>query len=131
MHQLLPEEIAELAELEAELFPGNCFNEYTLRNELTTSRCWVETKEGKLLGYVMTRVEGNLVDILRLGVRPGSHRQGIASRLLTKALGEAPRAVLTVKKDNEAALALYFSFNFRIVAHLEQEGAWLMATSFD
>lgn len=129
MRVALPEDVEELAALEAELFPDNCFNERTLQYELKSSRGWVVEKEGKLIGYVLVRIENGLVDILRLGVAPGHHRQGIASRLLTRALGLAPRAVLTVKKDNTAALSLYFSFGFRIIAHLKDEQAWLMVTS--
>jgi ribosomal protein S18 acetylase RimI-like enzyme len=128
MRAALPEDVDELAALEAELFPDNCFNENTLRNEMKISRCWVEDKGGKLIGYVLVRVEDDLVDILRLGVRPGNHRQGIATRLLTKALGQAPTAdaVLTVKKDNAPAMSLYFNFGFRIISHLEGDEAWVM-----
>jgi ribosomal protein S18 acetylase RimI-like enzyme len=129
MRVALPEDVEELARIEAELFPDNCFNERTLLYELQSSRGWVVEKEGKLLGYVLARVENDLVDILRLGVVPGHHRQGIATRLLTKALSLAPKAMLTVKKDNVAALSLYFEFGFRITAHLKDEQAWMMATS--
>ena len=129
MRVALPEDVEELARIEAELFPDNCFNERTLLYEMQSSRGWVVEREGKLLGYVLVRVENGLVDILRLGVVPGHHRQGIATRLLTKALSLAPKAMLTVKKDNAAALSLYFSFGFRITAHLEDEQAWMMATS--
>lgn len=126
MRYLLAEEINELAELEASLFPDNCFNEYTLRRELQISRCLVESKGGKLIGYALVRIDEGLVDILRLGVQPGYHRQGVASRLLVRVLGEAPVALLTVKKDNLPALSLYVNFGFRIVAQLEREKAWLM-----
>ncbi len=129
MRVALPEDVEELAELEAELFPDNCFNEHTLRYELQSSRGWVEESDGRLLGYVLVRTESGLVDILRLGVRSEHHRQGIASRLLARAVQEAPKAMLTVKKDNAAALSLYFSFGFRITAHLDDDNAWLMATS--
>ena len=126
MRRLLPDEVEELAALEAELFPDNCFNENTLRRELKVSKCWVETRERELIGYVLARVEDDLVDILRLGVRSRHTRQGVATRLLLRASSEAPRAMLTVKKDNVPAVSLYFAYGFRIVAHLEDEGAWMM-----
>lgn len=131
MRQLLPEEVEELAALEAELFPENCFNENTLRGELKVSQCWVINDENKILGYMLARIDDQIIDILRLGVRSSHARQGIASRLLTRALQEAPKAMLMVKKGNVPALKLYLSFGFKVVAHTEHEDSWVMATSCD
>lgn len=124
MRRALPEDADELAVLEGKLFPDNCFNERTLSNELKISRCWVEERGGKLIGYAIVRVDGAMADILRLGVLPGHHRQGVASRLLTVAMREAPSSMLTVRKDNEPALSLYFSFGFRIMG--ETQESWVM-----
>lgn len=129
MRRALPEDVDELAEIEAELFPDNCFNERTLLSEMAISRCWVEERAGKLIGYVLVRVEDDTADILRLGVLPGYHRQGVASRLLTKAMSQARESMLTVRKDNDPALNLYCSFGFRILS--ETGSSWVMFRSDD
>lgn len=126
MRRLLKEEVEELAQLEEELFPDNCFNEVTLRKQLKSASCWVETRDQKFIGYVIAQVDGNMVDILRIGVLPSHQRTGVGSRLLFRALMEAPKAMLTVKKDNASALRLYFSYGFEIAGHLEEEEAWMM-----
>ena len=124
MRKALLEDVDELAALERELFPDNCFNERTLNNELKLSKCWVEERDGKLIGYVLVRIEDDMADILRLGVLPGYHKQGVATRLLTRALQETPGVMLTVRKENDPALSLYFSFGFQIIG--ETEGSWVM-----
>lgn len=124
MRKALPEDVDELASLEGELFPDNCFNERTMSNELKVSRCWVEERGERIIGYVLVRVDDGMADILRLGVLPGHHRQGVATRLLTVALREAPATMLTVRKYNDPALSLYFGFGFRIMGELEE--SWVM-----
>ena len=124
MRHALPEDMEELAELEAELFPDNCFNSYTLRHELKFSRCWVVEAEHKLAAYILARVDGDLVDIIRVGVREEHRRQGLAYRLMMKALSLAPKAALMVVKTNRPALRLYQDLGFKISGDLR--GSWLM-----
>lgn len=124
MRRALPEDVEELAELEARLFLENCFNAYTLRQELRFSRCWVIEAGGQLAGYLLARMDGDLVDILRVGVREESRRQGLAYRLMLKALSLAPRATLMVKKGNMPAMSLYKELGFKITGTLHE--SWLM-----
>lgn len=124
MRRALPEDVEELALLEAELFPENCFNAYTISQELKFSRCWVIEAGGKLAGYLLARVDGDLVDILRVGIREESRRQGLAYRLMVKALSLAPRATLMVAKRNAPAMSLYKDLGFKISGALHE--SWLM-----
>lgn len=126
MRPALPEDADEIAKLEMELFPDNCFNAYTIRNELKYSSCWVIGTD-QLKGYLLARVDGNLVDVLRVGVREEHRGLGLGYRLMTKALSLAPRATLMVRKDNSRALHLYLSLGFHIAGEFEQ--SWMMLTS--
>lgn len=126
MRRALPEDAAEVAYLEMKMFPENCFNEYTLRQEFKYSSCWVI--EGPVLrGYLITRVDGDLVDIMRVAVREEYQGMMLGFRLMNKALSLAPRATLMVRKDNERALRLYLGLGFRIAGEFEQ--SWMMLTS--
>lgn len=126
MRRALPEDAAEIAELEMKMFPENCFNEYTLRQEFKHSSCWV-IEGDRLRGYLITRVEAGLVDIMRIAVREEHQGQHLGFRLMNKALSMAPRATLMVRKDNKRALKLYFDLGFRIAGEFEQ--SWMMLTS--
>ena len=126
MRRALPEDAAEIAELEMKMFPENCFNEYTVRGEVEHSPCYV-IDDGGLKAYLIARVDGDLVDILRIAVKEGHQGQALGFRLVTRALSLAPRATLMVRKDNERALKLYFSLGFQIAGEFEQ--SWMMLTS--
>jgi len=127
MRRALPEDVDELERLEATLFPDNCMNARTLAIELNHSVCFVERNEDGLGAYLLARVEGDLVDILRVGVLSQYRKTGLASRMLTMALKLAPKAMLMVRKDNVGAVRLYRSFNFSITG--EYENNWVMVTS--
>jgi ribosomal protein S18 acetylase RimI-like enzyme len=125
MRPALREDVEELEQLEVELFPDNCMNSLTLRNELKHSKCWVvESPERQVIGYVLARVDGDLVDVLRLGVSSRYQGSGLGGRLLERALQEAPRAMLMVAKSNKPALSLYSSAGFSPVG--EVAGSWVM-----
>lgn len=125
MRPALVEEVEELEQLEVELFPDNCMNALTLSNELKHSKCWVvEDNARRIVGYVLARVDGDLVDVLRLGVRDGHRGTGLGGRLLRRAMREAPRAMLMVDKNNVPALKLYSSAGFQPVAEIAS--SWVM-----
>lgn len=125
MRPALAEEVEEIEQLEMELFPENCMNARTLANELKHGKCWVvEDDDRKVIGYVLARVDNDIVDILRLGVRSGHRCHGLGSRLLRRAMLEAPRAMLMVDKNNQPALRLYESYGFSVVGTVT--GSWVM-----
>ena len=125
MRRALPEDAEEIAQLELELFPDDWLNAWSIRNELKHSKCWV-IGEDRLRAYLLTRTEGSLVDILRVGVRREHQGHGLGYRLVQKALTLAPKAVLMVRKDNKKALDLYHSLGFQIVGEFKQ--SWTMLT---
>jgi ribosomal protein S18 acetylase RimI-like enzyme len=126
MREAQPADVDELEEMENNIFPDNSMNARTLLNELRCSKCFVAEREGRIAGYILARVEGDLVDILRVGVRPEFHRQGIARKLMEWAIPLANKAVLLVRKGNDPAIKLYISLEFRIVGHLLNDDSWLM-----
>lgn len=116
------EDAPAIAELEMELFPGECFNEYTIRRELEVGIGWVEDEP--FSGYVLVRLDGELADITRLGVSEEFQGKGVGSRLLEKALTTAPKIMLSVRKYNLRALKLYLTRGFKITAEIGD--SWVM-----
>jgi ribosomal protein S18 acetylase RimI-like enzyme len=127
MRRALPEDVEELERLEATLFPDNCMNARTLAIELKHGVCILERNDEGIGAYLLARIDGDLVDIMRVGVLEHYRRAGIASRMLTMALKLAPKAMLMVRKDNMGAIRLYHSFGFQITGEFEE--SWVMATS--
>lgn len=83
-------------------------------------------QDGALIAYTLWRVDEGLMDITRLGVRSGYRRMGLGRILLrTARITARLPAMLTVKKDNAEALALYRAEGFRVVGDL-RTGAWVM-----
>lgn len=115
-------DIDALLALEEALF-DNAMSERMLRYELENGRGWIY---GDMFGYILTRPDGALVDIVRLGVLPDHQRKGIGQALLSRALLGVSDAVLTVKKDNLPAMKLYERWGFKVVAHLSGAGAFVM-----
>lgn len=117
-----------IADLENQLFPDNGMNEKTLQNELEIGECWVvEDKKGEsILGYCLVRKDGDLLDILRLGVVKEHRGKGIGDSLLTHVLKQGRPTMLTVKRDNKSALRIYTKHGFRIVGHLSADSGWVM-----
>jgi [ribosomal protein S18]-alanine N-acetyltransferase len=127
MRRAIKNDTIKLAELETLLFPDNSMNETTLANELELGECWLYTtpNDEEICGYVLVRRDGELLDILRLGVHPKRQRTGIGTALLEQVLSSQP-TMLTVKKANSPALKLYLRHGFRVVGVLANEGGWIM-----
>ncbi len=125
MRTVRPSDIASIAELEIDLFPGNCFNERTLLKELVLGSGTVVYSGLELVGYVLIRWDWSVVDITRLGVRASHRGKGIATRLLAEIMGNTHLDVmLCVDKGNAAALRLYRSHGFEITAQMGS--SWVM-----
>ncbi len=105
----------------------------------------VAESEGRLLGYIMCRIEHGFSDIKRLkfvrkghiisvAVLPDHRRAGIASQLVKQALQAlrdigADECFLEVRTTNDQALALYEKLRFslaRRVPHYYADGAEAM-----
>ena len=126
-----PTDCARLEYLENVLFPDNSFNEYTLVNELLLGRCWVVERRGKIVAYLLARIDGELIDIMRVGVLPEFQEKGIGTQMLHAALTQAPEAMLCVRKKNKRALKLYRRLGFTIVGETPNRDlpSWVMRTT--
>jgi ribosomal-protein-alanine N-acetyltransferase len=79
---------------------------------------WVASRGKELIGFVVTRQVSGEVELLNIGIEPGSRRQGIGRRLLAAALGKAKsegakKVYLEVRVSNAAAIAFYHRAGFR------------------
>ena len=110
-------DLPALVGLEAEVFGADAWSEASLREELTgPGRRFLVTED--LSGYAVTMAAGDIVDLLRIAVRPGSRRSGVASRLLDAALDGtegASRMLLEVSVVNSDALAFYVARQFSVI----------------
>jgi ribosomal-protein-alanine N-acetyltransferase len=119
-------DIENLFDVEYELFPDNNFNERTLAHEVQQGTSWVVYDGETLVGYTLCRRDELITDILRLGVREKYRRTGVASALLKTASSLTSKTMLTVRKGNDAALALYRKHGFDIVGTMPQDYSWAM-----
>jgi ribosomal protein S18 acetylase RimI-like enzyme len=116
------DDVEPLMQLESKLF-DNAMNTRMIEYELVKGQGWIY---GDMLGYILVRFDAGLMDITRLGVDSDHRRQGIGRKLLELALAESANAMLTVKKDNVAAILLYRQYGFEVVAHMVAAGAFVM-----
>jgi len=118
-------DLEAIAGLEILLFPENSINEQSLRRELCWSRATVYGTPA--CGYLIARFGPGVIDILRVGVHPRFRRHGIARALMEEVLELAYMPVmLTVKKENAPARALYASLGFRPMALVPQAEALIL-----
>lgn len=129
MRPVTTDDADALAQLDALLFPENCFNETTLANEIRLGGGWcIESKDRliPLAGYALARDDGQVLDLLRLGVHPAFQRKGLGKRLLEQVLQGNRPTMLTVREGNLPALRLYRSYQFELVGRLANNMGWTM-----
>lgn len=126
-----PTDCERLEYLEYKLFPDNGFNAHTLKGELTIGRCWVIERRNKIVGYLLARIDGDLIDIMRVGVLPEFQGKGIGTKLVRVAMTQAPKSMLCVRKENKRALKLYRRLGFSIIGETTELPSWVMATSVE
>ena len=106
--------------LEAQLFGPDAWSEQSVREELTGARrvAVVAVEGQQVVGYVVTAVAGDVVDLQRVGVHPDHRRRGLARRLLAAALERtgAERVLLEVAADNDDGRAFYAAEGFTEVS---------------
>jgi ribosomal-protein-alanine N-acetyltransferase len=110
-------DLPALRELEVELFGADAWSEESIREEIEgEGRRFLVTDD--LSGYAVTMTAGDLVDLLRMGVRPAAQRQGVASQLLEAALEgteQASRMLLEVSVTNMPAVGFYVARQFNVI----------------
>ncbi len=110
-----------LTALEHELFGTDAWNESLVRQEIEgPGRRFVvaEDRAGGLAGYAVTMTAGDIVDLLRIAVRPDVRRSGLASQLLDELLvdtEDASRMLLEVSVTNAEALGFYVARQFSVI----------------
>ncbi len=88
---------------------------------------WFATLEGdRVVGALGCSVQGGVVDLDRLVVDPGLHRQGVGAGLVEHVVALAPRAVVSTGRANAPARALYERLGFTHEGDVEVEpGLWV------
>lgn len=123
------EDVAAICDLEYELFPNNNFNEVTLAHELQLGGGIVLYDGQKLVGYSLLAFDGNLTDLLRLGVAKEYQGCGYGSQILNKILMDYRQVMLCVTPDNKNAMRLYLRYGFKIIGRLSVGAdAWVLST---
>lgn len=76
--------------------------------------CLVAVSEGRVAGFLVSRLVGDECEVLNLAVHPRHRRQGIATALLKHLLNRfhGP-CFLEVRESNKAARALYQKLGFQ------------------
>lgn len=114
------EDIAALAELEAELFGRDAWSADSLLGELAAPGrlILVATDDpGSVVGYAVTMTVSDVADLLRIAVAGDHQRQGLASDLLDACLRAASadgvrRLLLEVSAANDGAIEFYRAHQF-------------------
>ncbi len=140
-------------QINLETLPEN-YPEYFFREiyEHYDKAFFVAETEGKVIGYIMCRMEGGVSNfrlrwvrrghIVSIAVLPAFRRQGIASELVNNAMKalrteyNAKEVILEVRVTNLAAIRLYDKLRFRRIRTLQAyyrngEDAQLMAYKFE
>jgi ribosomal-protein-alanine N-acetyltransferase len=111
-----PEDLAAVHALEQQVFGADAWSAASVSEELLGPRrvALVACEGDRVVGYLVTATAGDVVDLQRVAVRPGSRRQGLAHRLVAAAGERAGgrRMLLEVAAGNEAALAFYAAEGF-------------------
>ena len=110
-------DLPALTALEQELFGIDAWGEALVRQEIEgPGRRFLVAED--LSGYAVTMTAGDIVDLLRIAVRPEARRTGIASRLLEEALVDtegASRMLLEVSVRNAEDLGFYVARQFSVI----------------
>lgn len=115
----LAADLEPIADLEDELFGTEAWDEESLLDELERpGRTFVVfVDDDEAIGYAITMTAGDVADLVRIGVQPSRHREGIARQLLDHLLDAAreesvDRMLLEVSALNTEALAFYADAGF-------------------
>ena len=121
-----PADLATLRALETACFGRDAWGEQALEGELAgvpDTRCVLvaEGRDTAIAGYASLLAVAATADVQRIAVRPDRRREGIGRALLNALLAQArgrgcAEALLEVRHDNAAALAMYEEIGFEQIA---------------
>jgi [ribosomal protein S18]-alanine N-acetyltransferase len=116
-------DLPRLVELEEELFAPSAWSEGMLREELAApGRTYVGIDEdGGLVAYAGLWFDGDVTQVMTIGVAPSAQRRGLGTVLLTELVDRsrdlgAAAVLLEVRVDNDPAIALYERHGFTVLA---------------
>ena len=139
------DDVPRVADLERQLFGPSAWTEAMLAAELHgPGRWYVAAVEGDdtLVGYAGLWFDGDVTQVMTIGVAPVVQRQGLGTALMS-ALVERSRqlgataVLLEVRVDNAPALAMYERFGFTVLRlrrryyQPEDADAWTMRLALD
>jgi len=148
VRQFTPEDLDAVVKINRACLPENYPPEFFLDHYYNNPQLfWVAEVAGKIVGYIMCRLEYGLssferaftrrVHVISIAVLPPFRRQGIATALMEKVLYRstetgASEIYLEVRVSNTPAISLYRKLGFTAVKviksyYLDGEDAYLMA----
>lgn len=102
-----------IAALDADLFPALCWNENSVRREIKLGWGLVILRKNVVIGYLLARLDGDMADLIRVGISAKYQRRGYGRALLREAIAQLDGSMmLTVELSNKAATSLYLSEGF-------------------
>ncbi len=111
-------DVDALAALEADLFGADAWTPASVGAEVTAGRVLVADDVG-IAGYVVTLAAGDVLDLMRIAVRPDRRRHGLAHALLEAASTDR-RMLLEVSERNAGAIAFYAAEGFTEIARRDR-----------
>ena len=111
-------DVDALAALEADLFGADAWSRASVGAEVAAGRVLVADDEG-IAGYVVTLAAGDVLDLMRIAVRPDRRRHGLAHALLEAAWTDR-RMLLEVSERNAGAIAFYAAEGFTEIARRDR-----------
>jgi ribosomal-protein-alanine acetyltransferase len=129
------DDIASIAAIETACFGSSAWSETLVADELRGERSVVLVSDD-VTAYGAISVTGDVADLDRIAVLPGSRGHGLASGLLAELVDlardlDAERMLLEVAADNVAAIGLYEAHGFDTIAtrrgyYAGRVDAWVM-----
>lgn len=140
LRPLTPADVPRVVELERQLFGPSAWSEAMIAGELhAPGRWYLAAVEGDdaLVGYAGLWFDGDVTQVMTIGVAPVVQRHGVGAALLTaliersRELG-ASAVLLEVRVDNVPAMTMYERFGFTVLGRRrryyqpEDADAWTM-----
>jgi [ribosomal protein S18]-alanine N-acetyltransferase len=140
LRPLVRADLPRVVALERQLFGPSAWTTGMVAEELGAPGRWYVAAvqgDGTLVGYAGLWFDGDVTQVMTIGVAPAEQRRGVGALLLGAMIDRsrefgASAALLEVRVDNEAAIGLYERFGFTTMGRRrryyqpEDVDAWTM-----